>query len=173
MTLHRGFIHYQPMKYRTAPAYVSAFRKVCLFFSSKSFPLTNLILDNETSSQLSAFFVSQNIKFEHVPPNQPRRAIHSHGKKTAKKHFISTLASVHVSFPPNRWHALIPLAQLTLNTLRPFAKDPSRSAWHGIHGQSIDFAAHPMAIHPAGQLVVAHDPPHVRPTWARHGTRSF
>jgi hypothetical protein len=62
-------------------------------------------------------------------------------------------------------------AELTLNTLRPFAKDPSRSAWHGIHGQPLDFAAHP--IHPAGQLVVARDLPHVCPTWARHGTRGF
>jgi hypothetical protein len=60
---------------------------------------------------------------------------------------------------------------LTLNCMRPFSSHPSRSAWHGIHGRKIDFAAHP--IHPAGQLVVAHDPPNQRPSWARHGTRGF
>ena len=84
---------------------------------------------------------------------------------------MATLSSVHISFPPNRWPALLPLTMLTLNCMRPFSLDPSRSAWHGIHGQKIDFAAHP--IHPAGQLVVSHDPPNQRPSWARHGTRGF
>jgi hypothetical protein len=52
-----------------------------------------------------------------------------------------------------------------------FAKDRSISAWHGIQGQPMDFAAHP--IHPAGQLVVTHDPPQQRASWAKHGTRGF
>ncbi len=57
VTLHRGFIHYHAMKSRTAPAYVSAFKAVLSFFSSNGFPITNLKLDNESSSQLSALFV--------------------------------------------------------------------------------------------------------------------
>jgi hypothetical protein len=52
---------------------------------------------------------------------------------------LATLSSVHISFPPNRWPALLPLTMLTLNCMRPFSLDPSRSAWHGIHGQKIDF----------------------------------
>ncbi len=35
----------------------------------------------------------------------------------------------------------------------------------------LDFAAHP--IHPAGQLVVSHDPPNQRASWAKHDTRGF
>jgi hypothetical protein len=81
------------------------------------------------------------------------------------------LSAAHISYPPNRWPALLPLTELTLNHLRPFARDRSISAWHGIQGQPLDFAAHP--IHPAGQLVVAHDPPQQRASWAKHGTRGF
>jgi hypothetical protein len=55
--------------------------------------------------------------------------------------------------------------------MRSFAPDQSISAWHGIQVQPLDFAAHP--IHPAGQLVVAHDPPQQRASWAKHGTRGF
>ncbi len=81
------------------------------------------------------------------------------------------LSAAHISFPPNRWPALLPLTELTLNHLRSFARDRSISAWHGIQDQPLDFAAHP--IHPAGQLVVAHDPPQQRASWAKHGTRGF
>jgi hypothetical protein len=60
VTKHLGFIHLQPLKTRTAPSYVSAFRKVFSFFSSNSFPISHIIIDNEISAQLAAFFTSQN-----------------------------------------------------------------------------------------------------------------
>jgi hypothetical protein len=44
------------MSSRTSSAYISAFRSACRFFASLSHPLTHLILDNETSEDLSNFF---------------------------------------------------------------------------------------------------------------------
>jgi hypothetical protein len=70
VTKHLGFIHLLPMKTRSAPAYVSALKKVLLFFSSKSFSISHLILDNETSAILTTFLVSENVSFQHVPPYQ-------------------------------------------------------------------------------------------------------
>ncbi len=110
-------------------------------------------------------------EFQFVPPNQHRTNPAERAIRTAKNHFLAVLSAAHISFPPNRWPALLPLTQLTLNHLRPFALDPSISAWHGLHRKSMDFAAHP--IHPAGQLVVSHDPPQQRASWAKHGTRGF
>ena len=130
ITLHRGFIHYHPMMSRTAPAYVSAFIAVLSFFSSHGFPITNLKLDNESSSQLSALFVKHDVAFQHVPPFNHRTNPAERAIRTAKNHFLATLATTHFSFPPNRWNTLLPLAQLTLNHLRSFALDPSKSAWH-------------------------------------------
>ncbi len=58
LTLHLGFIHYIPLKSRTAVSYVSAFAKIFAFFKSKPFPVTHLILDNESSTSLTAFLQS-------------------------------------------------------------------------------------------------------------------
>jgi hypothetical protein len=168
ITLHRGFIHYHPMKSRSAPAYVSAFKVVLSFFHALGFAVTNLKLDNESSAQLSAFFLLHHVAFQHVPPFTHRANPAERSIRTAKNHLIATLSTTHFSFPANRWNTVLPLAQLTLKS---FALDPSKSAWHGIHGRTLDFAAHP--IHPAGQLVVAHDPPQARASWARHGTSGF
>jgi hypothetical protein len=69
VTLHRGFIHYHAMKSRSAPAYVSAFKAVLSFFHSHGFPITNLKLDNDSSNQISAFFVLTTL-----PSNKPPRS---------------------------------------------------------------------------------------------------
>ncbi len=105
------------MKTKSAPAYVSAFKKVLLFFSSKSFPISHLILDNESSATLTAFLNSQNVSFQHVPPLQHRTNPAERSIRTSKNHFLSTLSTAHVSFPPNRWPALLPLTMLTLNSM--------------------------------------------------------
>jgi hypothetical protein len=118
---------------------------------------THLILDNESLTSLTTFLQSALEGFEFVPPNQHRTNPAERAIRTGKNHFLSVLSAAHISFPPNRWHALLPLTQLTLNHMRPFALDPSISAWRGTYGQPMDFAAHP--IHPAGQLMVSHDPP--------------
>ena len=81
------------------------------------------------------------------------------------------LSSAHITFPPNRWSDLLPVSELTLNHLRPSALDPSLSAWHGLHGSPVDFAAHP--LHPPGQLVVVHNSPLKRKSWDHHGVRAF
>ena len=171
ITLHLGYIHYLPIKTRSASYYISAFKKIFAFFTAKSFPIAHLILENESSTSLTTFLQSQHVSFQHVPPNQHRTNPAERAIRTAKNHLLSVLSAAHISFPPNRWPALLPLTELTLNHLRSFAPDPSISAWHGFHGQPLDFAAHP--IHPAGQLVVSHDPPLQRASWAKHGTRGF
>ena len=102
--------------------------------------------------------------FPHILPAE--RSI-----RTAKNHILSVLAACHVSFPSTRWPDLLPQIELTLNTVRSWKPNPSLSAWHGLHSFPFDFAAHP--IHPPGQLVVAHDAPLTRASWAKHGTRAF
>ena len=150
-----------------------AFKSVLKFFASFSHPLTFLVLDNESSSDLTALFRSQQppLPFQHVPSlvhraNKAERAV-----QTAKKHLISVLSSAHITSPPDRWPKLLASAELSLNHLRPWKKDPTLSAWHGLRGTPHDFDAQP--LHPPGQLVVVHDAPGKRPSWARHGVRGF
>jgi hypothetical protein len=60
--------------------------------------------------------------------------------------------------------------ELTLNCLRAWKPDPTRSAYDGMHGFPMDFFAHP--LHPVGQLCVAHVPTLQRQSWAHHGLRA-
>jgi hypothetical protein len=82
---HHGYIHYVPMKSRTSSSYVHAFRSAFTFFASFSHPVTFLVLDNETSSNLTALLRSQKptVRFQHVPPLiQQSRAGHPDRKKS-------------------------------------------------------------------------------------------
>ncbi len=67
---HHGYIRYVPMKSRHAASYVRVFKSVLQFFASFAHPLTFLVLDNETSAELTALFRNQQppLPFQHVPP---------------------------------------------------------------------------------------------------------
>jgi hypothetical protein len=79
------------------------------------------------------------------------------------------LSSVHAHFPPDLWCHLLHQAELTENSLRDWSLDPTVSAHEGLHQKPHDFSHNPS--HPPGQLVVAHDSPQKRPSWAPHGQR--
>jgi hypothetical protein len=92
--------------------------------------------------------------------NKAERAI-----QTFKRHFLSVLSSTHPSFPLNHWPELIEQAEYTLNMMRPWADQPSISAYHGVFREPYNFLAHPMA--PLGTLIVVHDTQ--RETWDNFG----
>jgi hypothetical protein len=56
-------------------------------------------------------------------------------------------------------------------TSRPYTPKPSMSAYHGIHNAPIDFLSHP--THPPGKLVVVHEHPDSRASWATNGVRDY
>jgi hypothetical protein len=108
------------MKSRHAASYVRAFKSVLKFFASLANPLTFLVLDNETSSELTALFRSQqfSLPFQHIPPLVHRVNKAECAVQTAKNHLISVLSSAHITFPPDRWPKLLASAELSLNHLR-------------------------------------------------------
>ena len=68
--------------------------------------------------------------------------------RDGKTHLIAILCGVHPFFTHGEWDRLVPFAELTLNLLRPFGPDPSKSAHTEVYGSPYDFVAHPLA--PAG-----------------------
>ncbi len=54
--VHFNYIHFVPLKSRTTASYVTAYCLASQFFSSLSHPLTHIQIDNEISSELTAFF---------------------------------------------------------------------------------------------------------------------
>ena len=109
--------------------------------------------------------------FQYVPPNNHQANMAEIAVRDGKTHLIAILCGVHPSFPHSEWDRLVPYAELTLNLLRPFGPDPSKSAHTGVYGSPYDFAAHPLA--PAGCLCVGFTASDVRPSWAPHGYLSY
>ena len=173
VTTFQGYIHLTPQPNKSQEAYVTSFKSIFRFFKSHNHVITNLISDNETSASARAFFSSPNINctVQYVAPNNHRSNPAERFIRTAKNHIISTLASVHITFPLDLWDRLIPLIELTLNHLQPSHFDSSVSAYHGIYHKPCDFRAHP--IHPAGQLCYTHVAPLVRKSWDKHSLRAF
>jgi hypothetical protein len=101
------------------------------------------------------------LKVEFVPPGNHRTNPAERAVQTVKKHIVSSLATCHVSFPPDLWHLLVPTMELTLNCQQKWTPDPTRSAY-----DPMDFSAHP--LHPVGQLCVPYPCPQapvLAPPW--------
>jgi hypothetical protein len=106
-----------------------------------------------------------------VPPHNHRANPAERAIQTAKNHLIAALCGTHVNFPANLWDKLLPQVELTMNILRPFAGDRSISAYEGVCHSKYDFLAHPLA--PCGTLVLVHDPPETRGSFASHGSLGY
>ena len=158
-----NYIHHEPMIKRTAKAYLQAYESAINFFRSKNCLLDFFRLDNETSGPLETFMKANARSFQYVPPNNHRANMAEIAVRDGKTHLIAILCGVHPS--------LVPYAELTLNLLRPYGPDPSKSAHTGVYGSSYDFAAHPLA--PAGCLCAGFTASDVRPSWAPHGYLSY
>ncbi len=120
VVIHRGYIYLTPLKSHTSSSYVAAFASVVPFFKALLHPLTHLLLDNETSNDLTLFFKTSFISYQYVPPNNHRSLPAERGICTSKNHIIAVLSSCHhVSFPSNHWPDLFSLIEFNLNHLRP------------------------------------------------------
>jgi hypothetical protein len=166
-----NYIHFEPMPSRKASDYVAAYSRVLQFFRKLGRQPCIIRLDNETSTLLEAFFTTEKIDVQFVPPGTHRALKAERGIQTGKNHLISVLCGADPEFPLHLWDETLFQAELTLNHLRPYALDPSKCAYDGLHSQRYDFVAHPIA--PVGTLVVVHDKPAERQTWPPHGVKGY
>jgi hypothetical protein len=123
-------------------------------------------LDNDASKLLKTYLHQHNITFQFVPPYSHRQNAAERAIISFKYHLIAGLCSTDKSFPMHLWDRLLPQAVITLNMLRTSRITPKLSASTHIYGQ-YDFNRSPMA--PPGTILIAHETPHRRRTWAPHG----
>jgi hypothetical protein len=171
VSVYHGYIHLEPMKSRTSVQYINAYSRTLNHFARLGTNIELQLLDNETSDALEDFFRSRNIQFQYVPPHNHRANRAERAIRDVKNHLIAILATTHKEFPLYLWDELLEQAQITLNSLRPFARNPDISAYHGIHGTPYDFIAHPIA--PCGMQVVIHKSTLTRGSWDPHGVRGY
>jgi hypothetical protein len=150
-----GFIHVEPMRTRSSRDMVLAMESGVNFFRNCGITHEAIRTDNETSSNLKETLRKLNLRPEYVAPNKHRQNPAERDIRTFKNHFIATICT-------------LPIAEMTLNLLRPSLRDPKQSAWSDLKGSS-DFNRNPIA--PAGTKVTIHEDASIRSTWDPHGVR--
>ena len=69
------------------------------------------------------------------------------------------------------WDQLTTQATITLNLLRTLRIDPTKSAYHQLHGQRYDWNKHPLA--PPGTRAIIYKDPNSRTSWGPRGTDAW
>jgi hypothetical protein len=156
----------EPVKNNNAAELLRTFQGMEQKMTSRGFKPKLMTLDNEASKLLKAYLIDQEINFQLVPlyyhrKNASERAIHSF-----KDHLIAGLCSKDKACPMHMWDRLLPQVILTLNMLLTSRINPKISAATHLDGQ-YEYNRAPMA--PPGTIIIAHETPNRRCTWATHG----
>ena len=165
-----NFIHVEPMKNKTGPEILAAYKRAHDLFASRGLKPQLQRLDNEASAALKSHMTEQQVDFQLVPPHVHRRNAAERAIRTFKNHLIAGLCSTDRNFPLHLWDRLLPQALLSLNLLRSSRINPNLSAWAQVHG-TFDFNRTPLA--PPGTRVLIHEPSTVRDTWAPHAVEGW
>ena len=166
-----GYCHFELLPSRKSSSYIAAYAKVLAFFRGLGHTPAILRLDNETSDKLEAYLAEEKVTMQFVPPGSHRALKAERNIRTSKNHLISMLCGTHSDFPLDLWDEIVQQAELTLAHLLPYTLDRTKCAYDGMHPNQYDFAAHPIA--PVGTLVVVHEKPAVRGSWAPHGAKGY
>jgi hypothetical protein len=156
----------QPIKDRTAPELLKAFQITEEVLVARGLKPKLMKLDNEASKLLKTYLHQQDITFKLVPSYSHRRDSAERAIISFKDHLIAGLCTTDKSFPMHLWDRLLPQSVIILNILRTSRINPKLSASTHIFGQ-YDFNRAPMA--PPGTIIIAHETPNRRSTWAPHG----
>ena len=167
-----NYIHVEPLKDRSTPSYVKAYRATIYFYKSFGYPLSLQRLDNESSALLEAYFKNEaRVPFQYISPNDKRANKTKRAIQSFKNYLIASVASANSDFPTALWDKLLFQLELTLAHLRPFGLNSDISSYEGLFGKKFDFLANPIA--PVGTKVLIYVPPDLRSSWDNHGVEGF
>ena len=102
-------------------------------------------------------------KWQFIEPSNHRVNAAKRAIQTFKNHMISSLGSTDSKWPMQLWDQLTTQAIITLNLCRVSRREPTKSAYHSLHGQRYDWNAHTMA--PPGTRAVVYEDPKSRRSW--------
>jgi hypothetical protein len=151
-----GYINLQPLVSLRAEHTTQALRATVEFFSKHDVQIDKVRMDNQ-QSQPSSHPTSR------IRANRAERAI-----RTAKNHIIASRAGFHPDCPHMYLDKCLGQMELTLNVVRPYDYDPTKSAFEGVMGYKYNFKHHPIA--PVGSKVLTWDcPEHRGRSWHPSG----
>jgi hypothetical protein len=114
----------------------------------------------------SSYLHDKNIAFQLVPPYSHRINAAERAIRSFKDHLIAGISSTDKAFTMHMWDRLLPQAIITLNMLRISRINNKLSASTHVDGQ-YDYNRAPIA--PPGKIIIAHETPNLRRTWAPRG----
>ena len=166
-----NYIFALPIKNLKDDTIVAAFEEVFTTLTDKGHRPTFNVSDNQASAPIKKFLQKENCRWQFVEPTNHRVNAAERAIQTFKNHFISGLCSTDDNWPLQLWDQLAEQALITLNLLRTSRIDPSKSAYHQLHGHKYDWNAHPLA--PPGSRAVIYLDPDGRPSWGARGADAW
>ncbi len=134
-----GYIHLQPLVSLRAEHTTQALRATVEFFRKHDVEIDKVRMDNQQSQPLLHLATELKVAWDLVPPyiknpNRAERAI-----RTAKNHIIASRARFHPDCPHMYLDKCLEQIELTLNVVRPYDYDPTKSAFEGVMGYRFNF----------------------------------
>jgi hypothetical protein len=156
----------EPIKSNKAAELLRSFQVMEQKLTSRGLKPKRMTLDNEASKLLKDYLYDQSINFQLVPLYFHQRNAAERASHSFKDHLIAELCSTDKAFPRHLWDRLLPQTILTLNMLRTSRINPKIFAATHLD-QQYEYNRVPMA--PPGTIIIAHEMPNHRHTWASHG----
>ena len=167
-----GYVHLQLLKSRSKAEYVRAYKAMYAYYEQYGHKPTIQRLDNESSTDLETFLRGCHVETQFVPPGIHRQNPSERAIRHTKNCIIAMCVTADPDIPANiLFEEVVPQAEVVINQLRPWARNPTLNAWTGFRGREYDHLAHPMSIF--GMKVVIHEKPDARASWAPHGKDGF
>ena len=157
----------RPLKNDKDESVVEAFHNVLIYLTKQLFNPNLNIMDNMASKAVQALLEEENTNLQLVEPHNHRINGMERVIQTFKNHMISGLSTTDVDFPLQLWDKITKQALITLNIVQTSRINPSKSAYHQLHGHRYNWNKYPMA--PPGTRAVLLVDPTTRESWGTRG----
>eukprot|EP00804_Cyclotella_cryptica_P007133 CCRYP_020039-RA/>CCRYP_020039-RA protein AED:0.39 eAED:0.39 QI:0/0/0/1/1/1/2/0/512 len=153
-----NYIFAKPLSNLKDETILTAFGEVFQQLKDKGFKPAFNVTDNQAATPIKNYLSREGATWQFVEPNNHRVNAAERAIQTYKNHFISGLCTTDSEWPLQLWDNLAEQALITLNLLRTSRVDPTKSAYHQLHGHKYDWNAHPLAP-PGTKAIVYESPP--------------
>eukprot|EP00804_Cyclotella_cryptica_P022477 CCRYP_015112-RA/>CCRYP_015112-RA protein AED:0.28 eAED:0.23 QI:0/0/0/1/0/0/2/0/681 len=162
-----NYIYAAPLRNLRDESIMTAFEHAFQDLKTKGYKPTLNATDNQATTPIKSYLNTEDCKWQFVEPHNHRVNAAERAIQTFKNHFISGLCSTDSNWPLQLWDTMTEQAIITLNLLRTSRIDPSKSAYHQLHGHRYNWNAYPLA--PPGTKAVIYESPTTRTSWGTRG----
>ena len=134
-----------PIKDLKDDTIITAFDEIFKDLTEKGYKPQFNVTDNQATTPLKEYLKKEDCAWQFVEPTNHRVNAAERAIQAYKNHMISGLSTTDVDFPLQLWDKLTEQALITLNIVRTSRINPSKSAYHQLHGPRYSWNKYPMA----------------------------